>query len=259
MHSYFTELNRNWPPLQAIDAITHSTTAIVHAADDLSVMETLEALPSIFRTVKANAGHTPYHIGPTAIGMRFNPYGAGTVDNPDNRRVAMAMVDPRQRALFNAAWSLGYVARAAVGGVDGLCLSAPTGPFGIVWSPASWPQPWYAENGSNAPLFPIYHVIAGLAGEAGATVDTALSSQPAKVAALAVAGARGPQLWLANLTAASRTVIVEGMDAKAMDRLDGETFTACARSSGAFAETRAPVTTNRVTLSPYAVVRLLTS
>ncbi|MEO1105984.1 MAG: hypothetical protein AAFW98_20010, partial [Pseudomonadota bacterium] len=72
MHSYFTELNRKWPPLGAIDAITHSTTAVVHAADDVSVMETLEALPSVFSSVRAKVGEMPYRVGPSGIAMRFN-------------------------------------------------------------------------------------------------------------------------------------------------------------------------------------------
>jgi hypothetical protein len=190
--------------------------------------------------------------------MRFNPYGAGTVDNPGNRRLAMAMVDPRQRGLFNAAWSLGYAARAAVGGVDSLCLSAPTGPFAIMWTPAPWPQPWYARNGEKAPLFPVFHVIAGLARHGGAAALTALSSRPADVSALAIAGADGPELWLSNLTASPREVVVEGLEPVATDRLDSDTFTGCAASVDGFVATRAPVEGNRLTIAPYGVVRVVT-
>jgi hypothetical protein len=104
MHSYFTEFNRRPPPADAVDLVIHSTCPIVHAADDLSVMETLAALPWIFTTVRELAGETPYWIGPSAIGMRFNPYGAATAANPGNLRIAMASLDPRQRGLFKAAW-----------------------------------------------------------------------------------------------------------------------------------------------------------
>ena len=47
MLSYFTELNRKRPPVDGIDYVTHTTCPIVHAADDISVMETLEALPYV--------------------------------------------------------------------------------------------------------------------------------------------------------------------------------------------------------------------
>ena len=66
------------------------------------------ACPSIFRSAKALAPGRGYRVGPSAIGMRMNPYGAGTVANPGNARIAMAMEDPRQRGLINAAWTLGY-------------------------------------------------------------------------------------------------------------------------------------------------------
>ena len=47
MFSYFTELNRKRPPVELLDYVTHTNAPIVHAADDISVMETLEALPYV--------------------------------------------------------------------------------------------------------------------------------------------------------------------------------------------------------------------
>src|SRR5690606_36235604 len=129
--STFTELNRNRPDPAMFDWISHTTQALVHAADDVSVMETLETLPWIFRSVRALIGGRPYRVGPSAIGLRWNPYGASTFPNPDSRRVPMARSDPRQRALFGAAWMLGYAAHAARAGVDALVLGAAAGPFGL--------------------------------------------------------------------------------------------------------------------------------
>ena len=47
MFSYFTELNRKRPPVELLDFVTHATNPIVHAADDDSVMETLEVVPHV--------------------------------------------------------------------------------------------------------------------------------------------------------------------------------------------------------------------
>jgi hypothetical protein len=55
--SYFTELNRNRPPVDLLDFVTHATCPIVHAADDRSVMQTLEALPFIARSARAFIGN----------------------------------------------------------------------------------------------------------------------------------------------------------------------------------------------------------
>ena len=127
VHTFFPELNRTRPRADLVDFVSHATAAIVHAADDASVMETLEALPHIIRSARAFIGDTPYRIGPSKIAIRDNAYGATSVPNPENRRVALARMDPRQRGLFAAAWTLGYVAQTAGGGIEVVSLSEPVG------------------------------------------------------------------------------------------------------------------------------------
>jgi hypothetical protein len=78
MPAFFTELNRKRPPWRDLDFVIHGTCPIVHAADDRSVMETLESLPWIIRSTRAVAPGCAYRIGPIGIGARLNPYGART-------------------------------------------------------------------------------------------------------------------------------------------------------------------------------------
>src|SRR5262249_16112072 len=130
--SYFTELNRKRPPAELLDFITHTTCPIVHAADDISLMETLESLPYIVAPTKAFIAGKPEGVGARAIPARDNPYGASTAPNPNNQRVCLAKMDPRQRGLFAAAWTLGYVAALARGGVEAISMGAPTGPAGMI-------------------------------------------------------------------------------------------------------------------------------
>ncbi len=257
MHSYFTELNRFPPPTEAVDIVTHSTCPIVHAADDVSVMESLQALPWVFRTAQALARGKPYWIGPSAIGMRFNPYGASPMPNPDNVRKAMVEVDPRQRGIFNAAWTLGYVARAVAGSVAALCLSAPAGPFGIAWRPMGWKQPWFDERVATASVFPVYHVIAGLAPWAGAVVREVECSDPAALAAVAFETSEGFEVWLANLTPEPRVVDLQGMQSTAViERVDGETFESCCSGPNGLSTTATVANPSTVALDAYAVLRL---
>ena len=56
MATYFTELNRKRPPANLLDYVTHTTCPNVHAADDRSVMETLETLPYIIQSTRAFMG-----------------------------------------------------------------------------------------------------------------------------------------------------------------------------------------------------------
>ena len=116
MFSFFTELNRKRPPVALLDFVTFTTVAIFHAGDDRSAMEGLESLPYLAKSVAAFIDGKPYHVGPSAIGLRMNPYGEAPMANPRNIRQAMNGMDPRQRGLFAAAWSVGFVARFAKGG-----------------------------------------------------------------------------------------------------------------------------------------------
>jgi hypothetical protein len=197
MFSYFTELNRKRPPAELLDLVSFTTSSLVHAGDDRSVMEGLQALAHVARSVRLIAGDTSYAVGPSAIGMRMNPYGAAPMENPDNIRQAMNRNDPRQRGLLGAAWNLGYFARFAHGGATAIALGGPVGAFGVAYTPQSWPQPWFDENGG---LFPVFHVVRGLARLAGAPLRAIEISAPDKVCGLAADTPRGVELWLANLT-----------------------------------------------------------
>jgi D-apionolactonase len=130
----FTEFNRCRPDPSA-DDVTFGNTAIVHAADDQSVRETLEALPAIFATAAAVAPGKPMHLGLFSIGMRSNPYGRDVIANPDGARLPMAMRDPRQTQGFAAAYALGVLLAAARGGVDSIALAMPDGHLGAAGAP----------------------------------------------------------------------------------------------------------------------------
>ncbi|MFC6461781.1 hypothetical protein ACFSYD_16625 [Paracoccus aerius] len=98
MASFFPELNRKRPPAEAWDFVTHGLCPIVHAADDLSVMETLEAVPHILASARVIIGKRDYRLGPSTIAMRQNPYGSRTIPNLDRDRVCMADDDPGRTA-----------------------------------------------------------------------------------------------------------------------------------------------------------------
>lgn len=199
MFSYFTELNRKRVPGGLLDFVTHCTCPIVHAADDLSVMQSLEALPFITPSTRAIFGAKPYRIGPSTIAMRQNPYGGATKGNPGGQRIAMADRDPRHAGLFAAAWTIGYAARVAPAGLELLTLSGFAGPFGVL---AASGEP--VAEGSPRPIF---DAIKGLCEMAGLAYVAARTSDQTKVLALAGRSASGKTFaWLANLTANDVTV-----------------------------------------------------
>jgi D-apionolactonase len=254
MLSYFTELNRKRPPAAAIDFVSHSACPLVHDADDRIVMDNVGALPWIAESVRAIVPNKPYHLGPVLLAMRWNPYGKAPIANPENRRLAMATNDPRQQGLFGAAWHLGVVAQAARSGVEALTLAAPTGAFGMVHRPLPWPQPAFDGRGG---VYPLFHVIRGLASGVGRpALELALSSAE-RVLAVGWQEAGGAVLWLANPGEAPVTVEVGGLGAQEgmLSRLDLEGFYG-SRDGDPFSRSSERWQPSGIELGPFAIARL---
>jgi hypothetical protein len=234
MFTHFTELNRKRPPLELLDFVTFATSAIVHAADDRSVMETIEALPHIAASVHAVAGSVPFVVGPSAIGLRDNPNGPGPLPNPQAIRLPMAARDPRQRALFNAAWTLGYVSAFAQGGAARIAVSAPAGDFGILDAAGVWP---------------VYHVLRACAALRGGEIRALHGIESTPLAGLLVRQGAVSHLLLANLGPDKLTAILP-------DDFVGGTI---AMLDAASLQQRTDhVAPGRLTLDAYAVARLRT-
>jgi len=256
MLSFFPELNRHRPPTAHLDFITHASNTITHACDDITVTENLEAIPYVIKTCRSFADGKPYHVGPSSIGMRFNPYGSKTMDNPDNKRIAMARMEPRQRGLINAAWTVGYVAHMARGGIDAVNLHAPTGEFGLIYQPQDWQQPGF--DNTDRIVYPAYPVVAGLAAAAGKVYLPAVSSSSREVECVGYQDGNSQIVWVANLTGESRTVTISGLQAKAgeMAALTEHTFDTCTQSTSGFNNTSSRTIFDDISLEPYAVVKL---
>ena len=216
MFSYFTELNRKRPPVALLDFVTHATNPIVHAADDDSVMETLEALPHITRSTRAIIGGGRYRIGPSTIAMRQNPYGARTMPNPRGERDR----DGRRRP---------PAARALRRRLDrGLCRGDRAGRRGGLGAGglhraarACWTERRAAAGGRGG---------AGSGAARGGEVLAAGPSLPRRFAVLAVRAEGGTRAMLCNLTPAPVLRARRGADARAVrGAADGDMMQAIGR------------------------------
>lgn len=162
----FTEFNRCRPESATCDFITHSTTAVVHAADDQSVFQTLQALPTVYKSAEALAKGSDYRPGLTTIAMSSNPYGAAPLENPSQIRLEMAQADPRQRGLFAAAWMVGAVAMTQGTSISRISLAMPVGPLGVIYRKTSWSQPLFDED-NDRNVYPAFHVLKALCALSG--------------------------------------------------------------------------------------------
>ena len=251
MFSYFTELNRKPPPQGALDLVSFTTSPMVHAGDDRSVMETREAHPAIIASVTAIAKDTPWAVGPSAIGVRDNPYGEAAKPNPDNIRQAMNWNDPRQRGLLGAVWALGYFADFAQGGAAGIALGAPVGAFGAVSSRTDFPQPWYDTHQG---LYPVFHVLRGLSRLRGQRMRELALRQSGDLTGLAVETVDGVELWLGN-TGPELTRVTLGAGKTRLAVLDADSFEKAAHSAE-FMDRLHDHDTSGLTLESFSIARI---
>jgi len=262
VHAYFPELNRARPPVEGCDYVSFCTSPLVHAADERSIAQSLEALPAIMETARSFCGGLPIRVGPSAIGMRDNPYGPGPVDNSGNGRVPMARMDPRQRGLFGAGWYLGHVAELARQGAASVTLGAVAGEFGFVhrageWRAGDWPQPWFDEE--PAAVYPAYHVLRALASAGGAPlVECRLDGPGEPPVALAWRRPDGAvELWLANLAADPILMDIAGIRGGRLQMLTAGHFARSCRAPGWMAGDGEVWQQPGLDLPPCAVARLV--
>jgi hypothetical protein len=253
MFSYFTELNRKRPPTEELDLVTFTTCSIVHACDDRSVTEGLEVLPSMLRSARAFIGSTPLHVGPSAIGMRMNPYGTAPTENPNGIRRAMARNDPRQKGLLGAAWALAYVAHMAREGVEAVTLGGGVGDFGLLRGRSADSTAAHGED--ELILNPVFHVFRGLARLAGAPLLGLTMSPQRSLQAIGACVGETSEIWVANLTGDELAVHLWEDISGRIAILDEGTFEA-AESDPRYMDQGTPFRGHIVSLRPYAVARL---
>ena len=253
MFSFFTELNRKRPPLDLLDLVTFTTVAIFHAGDDRSAMEGLESLPYLAKTVRSFIGDKPYHVGPSAIGLRMNPYGEAPMPNPHNIRQAMNGMDPRQRGLFAAAWSIGFASHFAKGGASTLTVGSGTGEFGITSARVDYPQPWFGENGG---VYPVYHAIKGLAQLRGDQLMEVEISTPDELQAIAAKGNSRIELWVTNLTDQTKDVELIPKLTGGVSILSAAEFERATTDLAIMDSLEKRLTGEKLVFPPYAIARV---
>ncbi|MDF1777059.1 MAG: hypothetical protein P1V13_13560 [Rhizobiaceae bacterium] len=250
MLSNFTEFNRCRPDGLPLDFMTHGNAAIVHAADDASVAQTIETLPDIFRSARAIGANRSYRLGLAAIGMRSNPYGDAVSPNPDQIRLTMATWDPRARALFGAAWAAAALAKTEGFAIEAMALTAPIGPFGILAAPGPVARPWFDDH-EEASVYPIFHALRFVAGGGQRLQITGI---PTELAALAFASKTGRRMMIANLSGKPHRIRLA--DTGRVACLDADRFEAAVTNPDWLDSALTPVSTPFVDLASPSVLFL---
>lgn len=127
--AYFAELNRGRPAPINGGQVCYSINPQVHAFDNLSLSETLQAQRDTVDSAVHYFG-TNVVISPVTLRPRFNPNATASLDRSAELAAA---VDPRQKTGYGAAWTVGVFASLLTHPrVSSITLYEMCGPRGIM-------------------------------------------------------------------------------------------------------------------------------
>lgn len=101
--AFFTELNREPVEADNLDGVTYSINPQVHAFDDQSLVETLEAQAYTVQSARSLFPTKKINISPVTFHMRWNP---NATETSNKLRDTTGWTDGRQFSFFGACWFL---------------------------------------------------------------------------------------------------------------------------------------------------------
>jgi hypothetical protein len=218
----FCELNRTRPAADVMGGIFYPITPQVHAFDDISIIETLEAQGDTVRTAVTFAHKKPVIVSPITLRRRFNTVAVTGEAGPAEGELPDP-VDPRQLSLLGAGWTTGSVKYLAEDGASSLTYFETTGWRGVLERETGSPLPERFPSHLGQP-FPLYHVFRDLGELKGGTLLTCASTDALSAVGLAIRRGSATTTLVANLTATPQTVRLEGLHGPArVRRLNSET------------------------------------
>jgi D-apionolactonase len=252
-NAYFTHINAEKPPVDALDGVVYSINPQVHAFDNSSIAETCEAIASTIQTARTFLKGKPLAISTVTLKPRYNPYDKSKrVIQPDE---LPPQVDVRQLSLFGAAWTLGSLKYMAESGeLRYITFYETTGWCGVMEKGSGSALPDKFPSTASA-VFPIYHVFADVAEFVSGEVIQSRSSQPLKIESLVLYKAGKQRILLANMTNEVQLARLE--QAKATYLLLSEsTAEEALTEPETFRAKPGQAWTGELALPPYALVRI---
>jgi hypothetical protein len=199
---WFAELNRDPPDPSALDFLSYGVCPQLHAFDDAALMETLAVQAMTVTTARALGGGRPVVIGPVML----MPHVGGATGAETGFG---AGVDPRQRSLFCAAWTLGSLKQLAIAGAEAVTYFELSGQRGLIGADTGRDRAGSRTAGVSP--YPVHQILAEVSRMPGGDVRKTESGQPLGADALACSDGRRLSLLVANLRPRPQEVIIAGL------------------------------------------------
>lgn len=232
---WFAEVHRSPHDLAQLDFLAFSITPQLHTFDDESIFETVAIQPEVVATSRTRVASGHVAISP----LTLVPRDSGAV-----RASVPAVSDPRQHALFGAAWAAASIGSLASAGACSLTCFDLTGPGGVLRADGS--------------CHPVGLVLAAASAWRGLPVVGVESDAPGRVRAWAVEDADFLRVAITNCTPEAQLATLQELAPGAeadVTRLDASALQAGASSTRPPSPDAVTVGTDglRLELPPYAV------
>ena len=220
-NAYFTELNRNRPSAERLDLICYSINPQVHAFDNSSLTETLEAQAITVESAQQFSAGLLLAVTPITFLPRFNPNAAAPESDPKAGELP-AQVDVRQMSLYGAGWTLGSLKYLSQSGVYSTTYYETSGWRGVMETEDGSQLPEQFQSIPDA-VFPLYHVLADVGDFAGGEIMLSTSSNPLALEGIAIKKGGRRRIILANLSLSPLEVKVKDLAENVLVRHLNET------------------------------------
>jgi D-apionolactonase len=205
--AYFTELNRDRPPVEVLDLVCYSINPQVHAFDNASLVETLQTQACTVESAQGFAQGLPVAVSPLTLSPRYNPNATGEAAELAPGELPPE-VDVRQMSLLGAAWTLGSLKYLSESGASRITCYETTGWRGVMETEAGSPLPEVFRSIPGS-VFPLYHLLADVGEFAGGQVLPCRSSASLTVDGLVLSKGDRVRVMVANMGPTETTVRIE--------------------------------------------------
>jgi hypothetical protein len=162
VNAYFAELNRSRPSVEKADFVSFTICPQVHAFDNASLVENLEAQAYVIDSARKLFPGKPIFISSVSFKQRFNVVATSTESETVTGQLPSS-VDPRQGSDFAAAWTLGSLKFIAQAGAQLITYYETVGWKGLIQGEQSPELQYLFPAGANE-VFPVYESLQKLSG-----------------------------------------------------------------------------------------------
>lgn len=256
----YAELNRAQLPLEYMDLLAYPINPQVHAFDNLSLIETLQAQEVTATNARLQAQGRPLSVGPLTLKPRFN--AVATTSEQRDQQSLPANVDIRQISLFAAGWTVGSLRHLARAGADWLTCYETLGWRGLLQrlEHSEFHAPFPALPGC---FFPLYHIFADLADYQRSDLLRVQIPDEHVIEALALRNGQRLLLLIANLTSDLQAfqLILPNMSEPVLRNLDETNVLSAMQQPQLFRQTSSRISLDEeghllIQLLPFAIARI---